>query len=428
MNTQSGGVLKMGNNWCEITLNEICLLVVDCPHSTPTWTNSGFIVLRNQYIKNGWLDLSEPSFTDSYHFAQRIRRAKPTFGDIVITREAPMGDVCMIPKGIECCLGQRQVLLRPNPKIVDPRFLLYALQSHHVQQQIGWNEGTGSTVSNLRIPVLKALRLSTPPLPDQHTIAHILGTLDDKDKIELNRRMNQTLENMAQALFKSWFVDFDGVAEKDMQESELGLIPRGWKCQSADSFTKIGIGKTPPRKELQWFSDKKEDWRWASIRDMAGGDVFQQLTSEYLTDDAVSRFRIRIVPDGAVLLSFKLTMGRVAIADGELTTNEAIAHFVLSEKPVISSEYLYLYLRNFDYSSLGSTSSIATAVNSKIICGMPIIIPSAEISSRFTKTVSPIFEKIRRNQTEINTLTSLRDTLLPQLMSGKLRVQGLVAG
>lgn len=137
-------------------LADLCESIVDCPHSTPVWTPSGFIVLRNQNIRMGRLDLSQPSFTDEAHFADRTRRAVPTAGDLVITREAPMGEVCMIPPNLRCCLGQRMVLLRPNRKRIDPHFLLYALQSKDVQHEIGVNEGTGSTVSNLRIPLLRA--------------------------------------------------------------------------------------------------------------------------------------------------------------------------------------------------------------------------------------------------------------------------------
>ncbi len=192
-------------------LEDICEAIIDCPHSTPVWTESGVIVLRNQNIRNGRLDLSQPSYTDEAHFVERTKRAKPVEGDLVITREAPMGEVCMIPAGLRCCLGQRMVLLRPDRAKVEPRYLLYALQSPAVQHEIGVNEGTGSTVSNLRIPLLKALSIPIRLLPEQRAIAHILGTLDDK--IELNRRMNETLEAMARALFKSWFVDFDPVID-----------------------------------------------------------------------------------------------------------------------------------------------------------------------------------------------------------------------
>ena len=165
---QKLGGWGMNSDWGEQTLDGLCLLISDCPHATPKWTESGVIVLRNQNIKAGRLDLSNPSFTDEAHYINRTQRAVPEKGDIVITREAPMGDVCIIPEGLKCCLGQRQVLLRPNPEKVDNSFLLYALQSPYLQHQIGWNEGTGSTVSNLRIPVLKALKVPIAPLSPCH--------------------------------------------------------------------------------------------------------------------------------------------------------------------------------------------------------------------------------------------------------------------
>ena len=102
----------MSSEVAEHALKSLCLLVVDCPHATPKWTESGVVVLRNQNIKGGRLDLSSPSFTDEEHYQGRVRRAVPQAGDIVMTREAPMGDVCQIPRGLRCCVGQRQVLLR----------------------------------------------------------------------------------------------------------------------------------------------------------------------------------------------------------------------------------------------------------------------------------------------------------------------------
>ena len=107
------------------TIKELCSVVVDCPHSTPTWTAEGKIVVRSNNIKNGRIDFSSPSYTDDEHFQQRIKRATPQGGDIIITREAPMGEVGMIPEGIVCCLGQRMVLLRANPEICDNYYLLY---------------------------------------------------------------------------------------------------------------------------------------------------------------------------------------------------------------------------------------------------------------------------------------------------------------
>jgi type I restriction enzyme S subunit len=256
----------MADEWKSAPLSELCEQIADCPHSTPLWTNSGVIVLRNQNIRGGRLDLSSPSYTDEAHFDQRSRRARLRSGDLVLTREAPMGEVCMIPDNLRCCLGQRMVMLRPDPEKCDSQFLLYSIQSDTVQHEIKVNEGTGSTVSNLRIPLLEALPIPHPPLAEQKAIAAVLGTLDDK--IELNRRMNAKLEEMARALFQSWFVDFDPVRAKldgrepvgldpaiaalfpdsfqdSFQDSEAGHIPKGWTVRPLSShacYLSRGIG------------------------------------------------------------------------------------------------------------------------------------------------------------------------------------------
>jgi type I restriction enzyme S subunit len=166
------------DEWEFVNLGSICTAVLDCHHSTPVWTRTGAVVIRNQNIRGGKLDLSEPSFTDEKHFAERTRRAVPTFGDLVITREAPMGLVCMIPEGLKCCLGQRMVLLRIDTNIAETRYLLYAIMGEAVQRSISLAGGTGSTVSNLRIPVLKQLQILVPKKSEQLTIATALSDVD----------------------------------------------------------------------------------------------------------------------------------------------------------------------------------------------------------------------------------------------------------
>ncbi len=396
----------------EQRLEDLCELVIDCPHSTPKWTDKGFIVLRNHNIRNGVLDLSAPSFTDEDGYKSRIKRAKPRVNDIVFTREAPMGEVCLIPEGIDCCLGQRQVLLRANSEI-DPYYLFWALQSPYVQHQISWNEGTGTTVSNVRIPVLKDLKI--PRLGEHESwIAKTMTSLALKSQI--NEKINQTLEQMAQALFKSWFVDFEpvkakmavleaGGSQKDatfaamtaisgkdadalavflrehpeqyaelkataelfpsvMQDSELGEIPGGWMVNPASAHYNISIGKTPPRKEAQWFSTTDGDLKWVSIKDMGIASTYISETSERLTHEAVKKFNIKVMPADTVFLSFKLTVGRVCITTEDMCSNEAIAHFIPKGNKY-KSHWLYHALHSFDFNKLGSTSSIATAVNSK---------------------------------------------------------------
>lgn len=387
------------------TIKELCNLVVDCPHSTPTWTEHGKIVIRNNNIKNGRIDFTSPSFTDDEHFAQRIKRAVPKAGDIVITREAPMGEVGMIPEGIECCLGQRMVLLRANERICDKHYLLYGLQSQVVQHQISWSEGTGTTVSNLRIPHLEQIGVPYVPLNQQKKISSVLYTLEDK--IENNRKLNDNLLEQVMALYHHIFA-----------ENAAGRTV----CKANEYFD-IAIGKTPPRKEHQWFSTEKGNVTWVSISDMGNSGLYISDSSEYLTPDAVSKFNVAVIPDNTVLLSFKLTVGRITITEGEMTTNEAIAHFKTSNPAI--NPYLYCYLKDFNYQSLGSTSSIATAVNSKIIKAMPFVIPGETELKQFNEIALPAFSMIKANQAEIRNLAETRDSLLPRLMSGELDVSGI---
>ena len=246
-------------------------------------------------------------------------------------------------------------------------------------------------------------QISLPPLAEQKRIADILSAIDDK--IELNRRINANLEQQAQALYKSWFVD----NKKD-----------DWEEGVASDYFNITIGKTPPRKETKWFSTSNKDHVWISISDMGKHGMYLGQSSEYLTQSAIEKFNIVIVPDKTVLLSFKLTIGRVVISDGNVTTNEAIAHFNTNDQNLL--EYTYLSLKNYEFSALGSTSSIATAVNSKTIKSMRWIMPNHYLIKQFHEKVGPLFNMIRQNEKEINNLSTLRDTLLPKLMSGEITV------
>jgi len=278
--------------------------------------------------------------------------------------------------------------------------------------------------------MIEDLILLLPPLPEQKAIAAVLSSLDDK--IELLRRQNETLEQIAQAIFKEWFVEFNfpdknGKPYKasggKMVDSDLGPIPEGWRVGELGDESKVLIGRTPPRKEHEWFSTAPVDVRWMSVRDLGECQVFIDNTAEFLTRNAVSRFNIPVIPAGTVVLSFKLTVGRVAITTSEMLSNEAIAQFQLRNGGLITPEYLYLFLKSFDYSSLGSTSSIATAVNSESLRGIQLVVPDQPTIERAGSILESTFAKLRANVYQSRTLIELRDTLLPKLMSGKLRLR-----
>ncbi|RLM16293.1 hypothetical protein BIY27_02885 [Gibbsiella quercinecans] len=442
-------------------LASMCEAVVDCPHSTPVWTDSGYVVLRNQNIKDGRLDLSEPSFTDEEHFKHRIRRMAPRPGDIVITREAPMGEVCKVPEGLTCCLGQRQVLLRPKAD-VDTDYLLYALQSPFVQNQIRWNEGTGSTVSNIRIPVLEKIEI--PRLDRAETsIAQTLSSLDSK--IDLNRRINQTLETMAQVIFKSWFVDFDPVKAKiaafeqgehplhaamraisgktdaeldqmprehhdqlatiaalfpdEMEESELGEIPKGWAVNTLGSVTNyLSRGISPKYLENGGVLVLNQK----CIRD------FRVDVSKGRRHDPTQRkIDGRALELGDVLVNSTGvgTLGRVAqvlclneptIVDSHVT--------VVRASHELNASYLgqYIIWKQPNIETMGEGSTGQTELSRAKLAELPVLTPRENVLKVFDNLISPLNNEISANDRESVKLAKLRDTLLPKLLSGELSV------
>ena len=304
-----------------------------------------------------------------------------------------------------------------DPQKVNPKILKYYT---HSQEYYNWVKSfdTGGTRGNINAKTFGDMPISLPKRCVQDKIVGILSALDAK--IENNNKINANLEAQAQALFKSWFVDFTPFKDQPFVNSELGPIPQGWKVGKADDFYKINIGKTPPRKEKEWFSKNESDNKWISISDMGNCGLFISNSAEKLTNAAIKKFNISLVPVNTILLSFKLTIGRVAISDCDLTTNEAIARFILPDECYL--EFSFLMLKLYNYSTLGSTSSIATAVNSKIIKSMKMVMPSLKVLEDFHTITNPLFEKIRFTQKENQRLAALRDTLLPKLMSGEIKL------
>lgn len=321
--------------------------------------------------------------------------------------------VCYVVSDVAYNQDVKNIVLKKED-VTSIKFLYYWLYGNK-ELLSSMLETTGIGAGKIDTKRFLNLSISLPSQKEQARYIHLMDLLFDK--IELNRRINANLEAQAQALFRSWFVDFEPFRDGPFVDSELGKIPQGWKVGAASEFYKnITIGKTPPRKEHQWFSKESHDIVWVSIADMGNCGLSICNSSEYLTPEAIKKFNICIVPVNTVLLSFKLTIGRVAIADKELATNEAIAHFQTQHNTL---EYTYLALKNYEFSSLGSTSSIATAVNSKIIKSMPWMMPSDDVLNQFHNVLSPIFNGIRNNIQEITYLSALRDTLLPKLMAGE---------
>lgn len=399
----------MMSEWNHSTINDVCVLVTDGSHSSPKSVHDGEYMVSVKDFTDYGFDFSSCRMIshDDYEVLKR-NGCVPQIDDILIGKDGArfFEDIIIYRQREKPALLSSIAILRCDKSKILPDFLYYALRTPSFKQDVKDNYGSGSAIPRIILKDFKRMMVSYPSLEKQRSVISVLTAIDSK--IQANTEINDNLEQQAMALYRQMFVENNNDARRE--------------CR-ADEYFDISIGKTPPRKEAQWFSMNPTDCIWVSISDMGRCGMYIADSSEYLTHESVDKFNIKVVPDNTVLLSFKLTVGRVAITDGAMVTNEAIAHFK-TDKPEIN-EYLYCYLKDFNYQTMGSTSSIATAVNSKIIKAMPFVIPTdAELVS-FHSATAPMFEMIKTRQRENTRLAELRDSLLPKLMSGEIDVSAV---
>lgn len=331
-------------------------------------------------------------------------------GTLCITIAANIAESAIL--GIDACFPDSVVGFIPHKGKADLKFVKYLLDEFKVyMQQIS----KGTTQDNLSLDKLRRVKFNVPDYETQVKIANTLSTYDDL--IENNNKRIKLLEQMAENLYKEWFVRFRFPCYESA-EFENG-IPKGWEIYQAQNLFNISIGRTPDRKQFDFFTTNKDDALWVSISDMKD-NMFIAKSSEYLTDEAIKKVNMPMVEEGTVLLSFKLSVGRVSITTKLSCTNEAIAHFKTNEKELL--EYTYLYLKLFNYQNLGNTSAIGNAVNSTIIKKMKFLLPNRELIQKFHNCTKDIFVQIKNVMNENENLIKQRDLLLPRLMSGKLEV------
>ena len=316
---------------------------------------------------------------------------------------------------------------------LDARFLAYYVNSiavHHVAAHL-----VGAVQQHFNVASARKMQLKLPEISEQRAIAHILGTLDDK--IELNRRMNETLEAMARAIFKSWFVDFDPVRAKaegrdtglpeeianlfpdSFEETELGEVPRGWEVWRAGDVGDIICGKTPSTKIVEYYGD---DVPFITIPDMHG-NVFSVNVQKKLSYAGAKSQVKKMLPSGTICVSCIATPGLVVITTEESQTNQQINSVVPHESD--QTYYWFWVFRDLgdEIKASGSGGSVLTNLSTGRFSELRVQSSTAELRSAYHLYVGPIFKTILSNIKEMNTLAELRDTLLPKLISGELRLR-----
>jgi len=324
-----------------------------------------------------------------------------------------------------------------SAKKVDSRFLYYILtQKSFTEYLTRIAEGHTSAYPAFNPDVIENAKIQIPSLSEQKAIAHILGSLDDK--IELNRQMNLILEAMAQAIFKSWFVDFDPVHVKangrdtdlpaeiadlfpdSFMDSELGEIPKGWRIQAISDLTDIVGGSTPRTTELNYWQDGVHSW--ATPKDLSALSVPLLLETERrITDAGLAQISSGLLPVGTVLLSSRAPIGYLAIAEIPVAINQGF--IAMKPKKDISNLFV-LFWTAFAHDDILSRANGSTFLEISKTNFRPIslVAPPSMIIRAFDQRVREMYNRIVDNERESRTLEALRDTLLPKLISGELRV------
>lgn len=403
-------------SWEQVKLNDICISIADGDHQPPPKTDKGipFVTIAN-ITKSNQFDFSDTMFVSREYYDSLDCKRKAKKDDILYSVVGSFGIPVYIKEEVPFVFQRHIAILRPNKERIIPQFLYYTMLSKSFYMQAD-AVAVGAAQRTVSLTALRNMEIKIPKINIQEKIVKILSAYDDL--IENNQKQIKLLEEAAQRLYKEWFVDlrFPGYENTKIVDG----VPEGWKKDRADCFFNITIGKTPPRAEKQWFVKGSEGFPWISISDMGNAGVFVFHTSEGVTQEAVEKHNMKVVPSGTIFVSFKLTVGRVTIATSDMCTNEAIAHFYIDKD--WKRAYTYCYLNNFEYDTLGNTSSISKAVNSKIIKAMPFVMPAEPIILAFSKLVDPILNEIKNKQAICIKLTEARDRLLPKLISGELEV------
>ena len=407
-------------------LIDACELIVDCPHSSAKDEGVGIALIRTPNVGKGRLVLDNVHRVSEVVYQERIARAVPTPGDLILAREAPVGNVAIIQEGQKVCLGQRVVLIRCNKSIAVPDFLVYYLLSAPIQHKL-LNQSNETTVAHLNVANIRNLEIDLPSLETQRRIANILSSLDRK--IELNNKINAQLEEMAQTLFKHWFVDFGPFKDGKFVESELGMIPEGWRVFSLPELADDYSGYSYKGAELQRSNSAMVTIKNFDRNGSFKTDGYKEIKySEKLKDSQ----RIKLMD--VLVACTDLTQNAEVIGNPILILSDAGYQELIMSMDLsklvpkgISSSLLYGLLKDsrFKAFALGYVNGTTVLhMSRKVFKDYTIALPkNLESLERISKNFEGIYKRIAVNIEENRKLASLRDTLLPKLMSGEINLE-----
>ncbi|ECG8606027.1 restriction endonuclease subunit S [Salmonella enterica subsp. salamae] len=454
----------MGNKWKRVTVADVCISIVDCVNKTAPVVEypTNYKMIRTPNIRSGKVTLDGCRYVEKKVYETWTRRSKPQKEDVLLTREAPLGEVGIITTDENIFLGQRIMQYRADKNKIDPYFLLYSFLSPDLQQQFSMHEGSGSVVSHIRVGDCSKFEINIPPLEIQRSIVEILKSLDDH--IDVNIKINQTLEQMSQTLFKSWFVNFDPVIDNaldagnpipealqsraelrqkvrnsadlkplpadiralfpaEFEETELGWVPKGWQPKSmhdlvesvsitfplgkTDKVIFLNTGDIEKGSFLHQNYSKTEGLPGQAKKSIKKGDI---LFSEIRPEN--KRYAFVHFESDDYVVSTKLMVLR---AKNEI--NPLLPYFIITLEDNTKKLQRVAELR----------SGTFPQITFKELEFISFIMPNNDkIMELFINSyLTPAYNKIIATKKANMNLINLRDTLLPKLISGELSLEDL---
>ena len=394
-------------------LNDVCEFIVDCPHSTAPDEGKGYPLIRTPNIGKGRLDLNGVHRVSESVYKQRIQRGTPRANDLIFAREAPAGNVALIQENQIVCLGQRTVLIRPDVKKVNPKYLVYYLLSPKSQYEL-LGTANGATVAHVNLPAIRNLKIDLPEKSIQDKIGEMLAAYDDL--IENNQKQIKLLEEAAQRLYKEWFVElrFPGYENAKIVDG----VPEGWYwCKLEDailfdpkvSLTKARTKQFVPMSALSTSLMVLDESQFTETSSNSG--------SKFQNGDTLLA---RITPC--------LENGKTGYVSGLKSDEGAVGstEYIVMRAKTIDSYMVYLLARTDDFrqSAINSMSGSdgRQRVKSDKLKMLDYLHPASELVEKFGDVAEPIFEKIYKLSKQMQQAKKARDLLLPKLMSGEVEV------
>ena len=414
--------------WKTYKLSDICDLVAGFAFKSKDFGDYPNKVVKIADIQPPIVYVNDLAGVDlSAYNTSKLQKFIVSKGDYVLAMTgATIGKLGRITNNIEAYINQRVLTLRPNKTIVDKNYLYYQLCSVNFSKYILNHIDSETAQPNISAGSVGGFEFSLPSLEEQRRIAGILGAIDDK--IENNRRINANLEFQAQALYKQWFVDFEFPNEKGkpykssggkMVDSELGLIPEGWSVGKLEDIGDIIGGGTPSKVVAEYYT--KNGIAWITPKDLSVSHLkFTAKGETDITELGYKNSSAKIMPRGSVLFSSRAPIGYISIAKNDICTNQGFKSVVPNNG---CTAFVYYFLlsntENIESKATGSTFKEASGA---LIKSLELVIPSDDILEKFEKIMSPIFESQEKFEVENETLTTLRDTLLPKLINGEIKL------